>query len=160
MKKKIMLLCMINVFILSGMLCYISYFAGFFITKYLSGRADGKQGIIMSIIIPWRHYQVHLHHWFIALIAGGVLLINRIYIISPEVSYGLISSVIFQGVCCYEDWHRIIKRRDAPLLLAQQLFLTSDKYLESLCEHRQYMEYDNGIQLSKGSKQDTEHISS
>ena len=111
MRKKIVLISLIAVFIFLGIFCYKTWFVAFAATKYLSGRTDGKQGIVRSIIIPWRNYQLHLHHWFLALIVGGVLVVKGFYLLAPEVSYGFLSAIIFQGIYCYGDWYRIIRKK-------------------------------------------------
>jgi hypothetical protein len=111
-RKKIDLIGLIAVLIFLGIFCYKTWFIAFAVTKYLSGRTEGKQGIVKSIIIPWRNYQLHLHHWLLALIAGGVFLVRGFYILTPEVFYGFLSAIIFQGIYCYEDWYRIIKRKN------------------------------------------------
>lgn len=130
MRKKIVLISLIAGLLLFGILCYKSWFATFAVTKYLSGRTDGKQGIIRSVIIPWRNYQLHLHHWFLALIIGGVFMVKDFYILTPEVSYGFLSAVIFQGIYCYKDWHRIIKRKGVLPTLAQQISLVAGNDLD------------------------------
>lgn len=76
MRKKIVLISLIAVFIFLGIFCYKTWFVAFAATKYLSGRTDGKQGIVRSVIISWRNYQLHLHHWFLALIVGGVFMVK------------------------------------------------------------------------------------
>jgi len=125
MKKKIVLISMIAVFVFLGIFCYKTWFAAFVATKYLSGRTDGKQGIVRSIIIPWRNHQLHLHHWFLALIIGGVFMVKGFYILTPEVFYGCLSAIIFQGIYCYKDWYRIIKRKDVLPALRQQMSLAA-----------------------------------
>lgn len=125
MRKKIVLISMIAVFILLGICCYKTWFAAFVATKYLSGRTDSRQGIVRSIIIPWRNHQLHLHHWFLALIIGGVFMVKGFYILTPEVFYGCLSAIIFQGIYCYEDWHRIIKRKAVLPTLEQQMSLAA-----------------------------------
>jgi len=111
MRRKIVLIGLVAVFIFLGVFCYKTWFAAFFITKFLSGRTEGAQGVIRSIVIPWREYRLHLHHWFLALVVGGAFLARGLYVLTPEVFYGFVSAVIFQGVYCYEDWYRIIRRR-------------------------------------------------
>ena len=130
MRKKIVLISLIAVFIFLGIFCYKTWFAAFVATKYLSGRTDGKQGIVRSIIIPWRDYQLHLHHWFLALIVGGVFMVKGFYILSPEVFYGFFSAIIFQGIYCYEDWYRIIKRKRVVPNLVQRRSLAAGNGLE------------------------------
>lgn len=110
MRKRIVLISLIAALFLLGILSYWSWVAGFVVTKYLSGRKDGKQGIVRSITVPWRNYRLHIHHWFICLIGGGIFAVKGFYIVSPEVFYGSLSAVIFQGIYCYGDWYRIVMR--------------------------------------------------
>lgn len=112
MKKKVVLISLVAVCIILGVLCYKTLLIAFFITKLLSGRKDGKQGIVRSIVIPWRSYRLHLHHWLLALIMGGVFLVKGFYIVTPEVFYGFLSAAIFQGIYCYGDWYRIIRKKE------------------------------------------------
>jgi hypothetical protein len=125
MRKKILLIGLVAVSIFLGVLCYKTWFVAFAATKYLSGRAEGRQGIVRSIVIPWRTYQLHLHHWFLALIVGGVFAIKGLYILTPEVSYGFLSAIVFQGIYCYEDWYRIIKRKRVRATLAEPMSLVA-----------------------------------
>lgn len=119
MRKKIILISVVAVFIFLGIFSYQSWFAAFAATKYLSGRRDGKQGIVRSIIIPWRNYELHLHHWLLALVTGGVLALKGFGIPTPGLFYGVVSAVVFQGIYCYEDWYRIIEKKDVVPALAQ-----------------------------------------
>ena len=128
MRKKIVLVSLIAGFCFFGVLCYKSWIITFVITKCLSGRTAGKQGIVRSIIIPWRNYQLHLHHWFLALIIGGVCVVKGFYILAPEVSYGFLSAIIFQGIYCYGDWYRIVKRKNVLPTLEQQMSLAAGNY--------------------------------
>jgi len=116
MRKKIVLISLIATLFLLGILCYKSWGAGFVVTKYLSGRKDGKQGIVRSISIPWRNYRLHLHHWFLFLIGGGICAVQGFYILTPEAFYGFLSGVVFQGIYCYGNWYRIVmkSRRMTP----------------------------------------------
>ena len=130
MRKKIVLISVIVGFCLCGALCYKTWIIAFVITKFLSGRTDGKQGIVGSIVIPWRNYQFHLHHWFIALIIGGVCVAKGFYILAPQISYGFLSAIIFQGIYCYGDWYRIIKRKKSQPLFGQRMPLVAGNNLE------------------------------
>ncbi|MFO7773732.1 MAG: hypothetical protein R6V59_07350 [Dehalococcoidia bacterium] len=118
-RKKIVLIGLIAVPIFLGILCYKTVFAAFFITKFLSGRRDGKQGIVRSIIIPWRDYRLHLHHWFLVLVASSVFVAKGFYIMTPEVFYGCLSAAVFQGIYCYGDWHQIVTRHSIMPALEQ-----------------------------------------
>jgi hypothetical protein len=112
MSKRVILISIIAVPIFLGIFSCGTWFAAFLAAKYLAGRTDGKQGIARSLIIPWRDYQIHLHHWLVALIVGGILAAKGFYLVTPEGFYGVVSAVVFQGIYCYKDWYRIIKRRN------------------------------------------------
>lgn len=125
MRKKIILISLIAICIFLGIFCYKTWFVAFFATKYLSGRKDGKQGIVRSIIIPWRNYRLHLHHWFLALIVGGVFAVQGFCILTPEIFYGGLFAIVFQGIYCYEDWYRIIKRKKVLPTLERPMSLVA-----------------------------------
>jgi hypothetical protein len=135
MRKKVVLIGLSAVLIFLGVLSYKIWFPAFIATKYLSGRKDGKQGIVRSIVIPWRDYHLHLHHWFLALIVGGVLALTGYHVLTPELSYGAVAAIVFQGIYCYEDWYRIIERKDDRVVSAQpewSVIENSDTAVESL----------------------------
>lgn len=111
MKKKLVLICLVATCIVLGVFCYKAWLVSFVVAKFLSGRKEGRQGIVRSVVIPWRSYQLHLHHWLLALIVCGVFLARGTYFFSPEVSYGVLSAAIFQGIYCYKDWHRVVIRK-------------------------------------------------
>ena len=52
------------------------------------------------------------------------------YILTPEVSYGFLSAVVFQGIYCYKDWYRIIKRKGVLPALPQQMSLVAGNDLD------------------------------
>jgi hypothetical protein len=127
MRKKIILASLFAIFIFLGIFSYKIWFVAFIATKYLSGRTDGRQGVVRSIIIPCGKYEFHLHHWCLALIMGGVCAAKGFYILTPELFYGALSAVVFQGIFDYKDWYRIIrKRRDVLPTLAQQMSLIAE----------------------------------
>lgn len=119
MRKRAILIGLVVVPIFLGIFSYQTWFAAFLATKYLSGRTDGEQGIARSLIISWRNHQLHLHHWLVALIVGGILAARGFYILTPEAFYGAVSAIVFQGIYCYKDWYRVIKRRTVLPSLAQ-----------------------------------------
>ena len=150
MRRKIVLISLIAVFSFLGIFCYKTWFVAFAAAKYLSGRTDGKQDIVRSIIIPWQNYQLHLHHWFLALIVGGVFAVKGFYILAPEVLYGFLSAIIFQEIYCYGDWYRIIKRKSVLLTSAQPMSLASGndpEHRTSMIEEIR----DNSVQLCEGA---------
>ena len=85
---------------------------GFLIAKYSGGKEDGIQGRVRSIIIPLGKFRLHLHHWLVFSLMMFIGLIKSIFIyIPPEIFYGLLSGLAWQGVYSYGDWHRVIYRR-------------------------------------------------
>ena len=90
-------------------LCYLSWLVGFVAAKYGGGKREGKSGWVKSIVIPWRKYELHLHHWVLASLACAIAALKGFYIITPELFYGVLGGLIFQGIYCYSDWLRIIK---------------------------------------------------
>ena len=126
MRKKAILIGLIAVPIFLGVFSCQTWFPAFLATKYLAGRTDGQQGIAKSLIVSWRNYQIHLHHWLVALIVGGILVVRGFYIITPEAFYGVVSAVVFQGIYCYRDWYRIIRRRKVLSTSPQPMSLIAE----------------------------------
>ena len=85
---------------------------GFLIAKYSGGKEDGIQGRVRSVIIPLGKFKLHLHHWIICVLLMFVGLVKSIFIyVPPEIFYGLLSGLAWQGLYSYSDWHRVIYRR-------------------------------------------------
>ena len=90
-----------------GYLFLLSLLIGFLASKYVAGKSSGKQGKLKSIIIPFRRWRVHLHHWLYSLWLIGFSSLTGMYFLTPLITYGLLGGSAFQGVYCYGDWHII-----------------------------------------------------
>ena len=99
---------------LSFYLSYISWLVGFIVAKCGGGKQAGKPGRVKSIVISWRDYRLHLHHWVLAFVTSVICMTKGIHVIRPELIYGFLGGLIFQGIYCYSDWYRIIRLK-APV---------------------------------------------
>ena len=112
MKRKLVcVLPLLATGIILGYLFFVSWLLGFVLTKYMAGKTSGEQGRIKSIVIPFGRHEVHLHHW---LIASGIIILNLIInipFLTSTIFYGVLSGLVFQGIYCYSDWHRILISR-------------------------------------------------
>ena len=95
-----------------GYLFLISWFLSFIVCKYLSSKSEGEPSKVVSIIIPVGRWKIHLHHWLCSLGLIGLSTTMGVYFLTPAVTYGLLGGLVFQGVYCYSDWHRIVLSRD------------------------------------------------
>jgi len=95
-----------------GYLFYLGCAAGFLISKFCGGAESGIQGRVRSIIIPLRTHELHLHHWLLSVVATVASAMQGFFLIAPGLFYGILGGLILQGILCYEDWHRILKRRN------------------------------------------------
>jgi hypothetical protein len=114
-RKKILL---ISIVVAAAVLLSFSYYLwcvggilGYVGGKLAGGKTAGVKGRVKSIIFPLNKYQLHLHHWFIAVIILIVTVITDRYVITPQLFYGGMLGLAFQGVYCYDDWFHIIKKR-------------------------------------------------
>lgn len=97
-----------------GYLFVISLLLGFLVGKYVAGESIGKQGKLASIVIPVRKWRLHLHHWLYSLWLIGLSAATGIHVLNPNITYGLLGGLAFQGVYCYSDWYIIlVSRRQA-----------------------------------------------
>lgn len=129
-RKKFILISLLLAGYAFGYVFYLSWAAGFAISKFCGGKKDGRQGRVKSIIIPWRTWELHLHHWFVCIVLVIVSVVKGFSIITPELFYGFLGGLVFQGIFCYSDWHRIIKRKHSPTLPALQVSSATDIYPE------------------------------
>jgi len=109
------LILLVTVAIVVSYLAVVSWFTGFLIAKYGGGKVEGMQGRVRSIMIPLGRHKLHLHHWLICsgLIVVGIVR-NFFLFLPPEMFFGLLGGLAFQGIYCYSDWHRIVFRKHSP----------------------------------------------
>ena len=85
---------------------------GFLIAKYSGGSKEGIQGRVRSIIIPLGKFKLHLHHWIICGLLMLTGLAKSIFIyVPPELFYGFLGGLAWQGVYSYDDWYKVIYRK-------------------------------------------------
>ena len=102
-------------------------------SKYCGGGKDGRPGRVRSIIIPCRRYELHIHHWFLSFLLGATSGAAGFFLVAPELFYGFLSGLVFQGIYCYSDWHRIVKRKERSADFgAEQVLLAAETDPEAL----------------------------
>lgn len=108
--------------VLLGYLFLLSLLLGFLASRYVAGNSAGKRGRIGSVIIPFRGWRIHLHHWLYSLWLMAITSLTGVYFLSPAVTYGLLGGMVFQGVYSYSDWHVVVvgRRRAEPKRRASQ----------------------------------------
>jgi len=110
-RKILLLLGLLPAGLTLGYLFYLGCAAGFAISKFCGGAQEGIQGRVRSIIIPLRTHELHLHHWLISVVATVASAVHGFFLFAPGLFYGILGGLILQGILCYSDWHRIIKRK-------------------------------------------------
>ncbi len=138
MRKKLILFGLLTAGIFWGYSFYLSWAIGFAISKFCGGGENGIPGKVRSIVIPWREYQFHLHHWLLASLAAAISAVNGFSLVSPGLFYGFLGGVVFQGLYCYTDWHRIIRSKNVlpATLEAEQMSLAAGTAQEALGYYR------------------------
>ena len=97
--------------IILGYLFFLSWLLGFLASKYVAGKSVGERGKVRSIVIPFRKWGIHLHHWLYSLCLIGLSFTTSMHFLTPGITYGLLGGLIFQGIYCYSDWHVILISR-------------------------------------------------
>ena len=112
MKKRLFAILSTLVFaIMLGYLFLLSWLIGFLASKYLAGKSVGERGKLRSVVIPLRRWGVHLHHWLYSLFLISLSFTTGMHFLTPEITYGLLGGLVFQGIYCYGDWHVILVSR-------------------------------------------------
>ena len=110
-KRLVVIYLTIVTTIMLGYLFFLSWLLGFLASKYMSGRSAGEPGKVRSLVIPFRKWGFHLHHWLYSLCLIGLSLTTGIYILTPTITHGFLGGLVFQGIYCYRDWHVILISR-------------------------------------------------
>jgi len=115
MKKKLAaILSIIVASIALGYLFFLSWLLGFLASRYVAGKSVGERGRVGSIVIPFKRWGIHLHHWLYSLGLISLSSTTGIYFLTPTITCGLLGGLVFQGIYCYSDWQVIlISRRQA-----------------------------------------------
>jgi len=82
---------------------YLGTLLGYFSFKFFTGK-------VPSLAFNVGNYRLHFHHWLYSL----VILIPALYynfLPFPQFSYGFLGGAIFQGIYCYQDWHKVLIRK-------------------------------------------------
>jgi len=87
-----------------------------YLTGHLgAGEEVGKIGRVPSIIFNLGNWQLHLHHWLIslAILIFVFSFLAKKYKIPNILLFfgsGFLIGLIFNGIFCYDDWHKILIR--------------------------------------------------
>jgi len=112
MKKKLFtILSTVAFTIMLGYLFLLSWLISFLASKYIAGKSAGERGKVRSIVIPLRRWAIHLHHWLYSLFLVSLSFTTGVHFLTPEITYGLLGGLVFQGIYCYGDWHVILVGR-------------------------------------------------
>ena len=112
MKKRLFAISLLIVAtIMLGYLFLLSWLLGFLSSKYVAGKSVGERGKVRSIVIPFRRWGIHLHHWLYSLCLISLSSTTGMHFLTPTITYGLLGGLVFQGIYCYSDWHVILISR-------------------------------------------------
>jgi len=93
---------------IGGTTFLLSYFA----TKMVSGPYAGVKGKLPSWRFKIKKYRIHLHHWFVSLIAS-LLLIKYYFLFSFTqfiILLGIALGIAAHGIKNYSDWRKVISK--------------------------------------------------
>lgn len=97
--------------IIFGYLFALAWLLGLLASRLVAGKSSGDKGRLNSVIIPFRRWRIHLHHWLYALFLVGLSSAFGLYFLSPAVTFGLLAGTMFQGIYYYDDWRVIVLKR-------------------------------------------------
>jgi len=117
-KRKITLLVLLSTGIILGYLSFIAWFVGFLLAKYLGSNTVGEPSKLRSHFIPLGKYKIHLHHWILSSCAIIVFAVFKgAHVLPSDLFYGFFGAIVFHGIYCYSDWHRILVLRQVQSLV-------------------------------------------
>ncbi len=90
----------------------VSIVIGYIAARFFAGSRTNEKGRFPSLTFSVKGYGIHLHHWFLFLGFLLAALVWGFFIVAPTVFYGFLGGVIAQGILMYEDWPRIVFRKN------------------------------------------------
>jgi len=143
-KKKSTLLVLLSAGIILGYLSFIAWSVGFLLVKYLGSKTVGEPSKIKSYFIPLGKYKIHLHHWLLSSCAIIIFTVFKgAYVLPSDLFYGFFGAIVFQGIYCYSDWHKIlILRQVQSLVVAKNLAIGKFAFITTLLEMKREIEED------------------
>ena len=90
-----------------------AFLLSYFVTKMISASSVGMKGKIPSIQFKIKSYTIHLHHWFLSLIASlFVIRYNAIFSITQfTILFSSMLGITVHGIKNYSDWKGIIRKK-------------------------------------------------
>jgi Kef-type K+ transport system membrane component KefB len=85
---------------------YFGAILGYYLAKNFSKR-------FRSLIFEIKNWRFHLHHWLVC----SLVLISSFFfdfLSLPNFVLGFLGGMIFQGIYCYDDWHKILIKTKRP----------------------------------------------
>lgn len=111
-KRRLIALLVLSSSIIFGYIAFLACsFSGFLIAKYLGAKKTADRSRIPSIMLPVGKYRVHLHHWLISSAVMALALLTGSWFFPSYLFFGFLTGIAFQGIYCYEDWHKIFTLR-------------------------------------------------
>jgi len=83
---------------------YFGMVIGYFAANFLSPR-------VQSLTFNVGAYKIHLHHWCWALTVLPAFLAYKFIPLPIYLTSGFLGGIVFQGIFCYSDWHKIIVKK-------------------------------------------------
>jgi hypothetical protein len=109
LKHKLLLgvpLAIISVQIYSGILL------GYLAASFAAGKQTGEQGRFRSFVFGVGSYKFHFHHWLMGIGILPLALHADLSFLSNQFFSGLAGGLVFQGITCYSDWHKLVVKKD------------------------------------------------
>ena len=90
---------------------YFGMLAGYVGAFFIAGKETGMQGRFKSLVLDLGRYRLHLHHWVLGLGIIPLVMHYNLALLSDQFFIGLMGGVVYQGVTCYNDWHRVLFKK-------------------------------------------------
>ena len=90
----------------------ISILIGYIAARFFAGSETNVKGRFPSLTFSIKEYGIHLHHWLLFLGFLLAALIWGFFIVATNIFYGFLGGVIAHGILMYEDWPRVVFRKN------------------------------------------------
>lgn len=106
MAKKTILLTSLGIISIISFLFSVGLIIGYIVGRHFSKRILEGKTKLKPFIFSIKNWKIHLHHWFLSVLALFSVIISGYFVHFPEIFYGILGGLIFQDIYWGKKWYK------------------------------------------------------
>jgi len=106
MAKKTIVLTSLGIISFVSLFFSIGLIIGYITGNYFSKKILEGKTRLKPLIFHIKSWKIHLHHWFLSVLAVLSVVVLGYFAHFPEIIYGILGGLIFQDIYWDKKWHK------------------------------------------------------